>query len=198
MKHSSIYGSKICRHSHWQKNKTKQSNEITFFFWQAKRKQRISLGRHTADSVLHKSISLNAYREHQRVLLTVRQRTKPKNRNSLWITKCNLWFNNLFNWWYCCWAVALKVCGNFWHSLTLGWICGDIHSCEDWQLSWIFFHMWIIILAFKLSTQNQSTRKCCCTCTKTIKDYSVLLYSKKKKESWSSANYTQKNPIKSN
>lgn len=96
--------------------KTKQSKEITFFFWQAKRKQRISLGRHTADAVLRKSISLNAYREHQRVLLTVRhpvrfKRKLSQNTESLLITKSNIWFYNLFNWWYCCWA--LKVCCNF-------------------------------------------------------------------------------------
>lgn len=75
--------------------KTKQSKEITFFFWQAKRKQRISLGRHTADSVLRKSISLNAYREHQRVLLTVRhpvgfKRKLSQNTESLLITKSNI------------------------------------------------------------------------------------------------------------
>lgn len=114
MKHSFIYGSKICRHNHRQKNKTIQGNY--FFFWQAKRKQRISLGRHTADAVLRKSISLNAYREHQRVLLTVRhpvrfKRKLSQNTESLLITKSNIWFYNLFNWWYCCWA--LKVCCNF-------------------------------------------------------------------------------------
>lgn len=82
IKHSSIYGSKICRHNHRQKKTPKQSKEITFFFWQAKRKQRISLGRHTADSVLLKSISLNAYREHQRVLLTVRHPVRFKRKLS--------------------------------------------------------------------------------------------------------------------